>query len=57
MSEGGHSSDGTDRPDAEDDPFACGGCGCYLGELKRIRGEGFCDACLADMGFAVEGYR
>jgi len=52
-----NSSDDTDRPDAEDDPFACGGCGCYLGELKRIRGEGFCDACLADMGFAVEGYR
>ena len=51
------SANGTERLDPEADPFACNGCGCYLGELKRIKGEDFCDACLADMGFAVEGYR
>jgi len=50
-------ADEADRSDPEDDPFACGGCGCYLGERKRIKEEGFCDACLADMGFAVDGYR
>lgn len=47
----------TEQPDVEDDPFACTGCGCYISEHKRIRGEGYCDACLADMGFAVEGYQ
>lgn len=50
-------ADGTERPDPEDDPFACNGCGCYLHELKRIEGDEFCDCCLSDMGFAVEGWQ
>ena len=52
----GDSATSKERPDPEDDPFACSICGCYIGELKRIKGEP-CDACLADMGFDVEGYR
>lgn len=43
--------------DPEDDPFACSLCGQPLGELKRVEGEDYCDACLNEMGFAVEGYQ
>lgn len=46
-----------DQPGPEDDPFACSRCGQPLGELKRVEGEEYCDACLSEMGFAVEGYR
>jgi len=52
-----NSSGGTERPDPEDDPFVCSFCGQPLGSVKRVRGCDYCDACLADMGFAVEGYR
>jgi len=38
------------RPDPEDDPFACSLCGCYLGEVKRISGEEYCDSCQRDIG-------
>lgn len=52
--------DGTDRdmkrPDPEDDPFACSRCGQPLGTIKRVEGEDYCDPCLSEMGFAVEGY-
>lgn len=33
-----------DRPDPEDDPFACDICGHYLSELKRLRGD-LCYSC------------
>ena len=46
-----------DGQDAADNPFACSGCGCAISEHNRIRGPGYCDACLRDMGFAVEGDR
>jgi len=51
------SGGGTERPDPEDDPFSCSRCGQPLGTVKRVEGEEFCDACLSEMGFAVEGYR
>ena len=41
--------------DPADDPFACSGCGCAIGEYTRIRGPGYCQACLDEMGFATEG--
>lgn len=34
-----------DRPDPEDDPFACSICGCYLSELQRVRGDDHCESC------------
>lgn len=42
--------------DPEVDPFACSGCGVGLSEHRRIKGPDYCDACLSEMGFAVEGY-
>ena len=49
--------EGTDRPDPEDDPFACSRCGQPLGTVQRIKREDYCDACLSQMGFDVEGFR
>lgn len=39
-----------EQRDPEDDPFACSLCGCYLGELKRVKGDDYCDACARDIG-------
>lgn len=36
--------------DPEDDPFACGICGCSLPESKRILGEEYCDGCQRTYG-------
>jgi hypothetical protein len=36
--------------DPENDPFACSICGQPLGELKRVEGEEYCDACLREYG-------
>lgn len=35
-----------DRPDPEDDPFACSICGCYIGQFS---GD-YCDGCARDIG-------
>lgn len=37
-------------PDPEDDPFACSLCGCAIGEIKRIKGEEYCDTCAREIG-------
>lgn len=42
VTDGGH--DPEDRPDPEDDPFACSKCGGYLGELERMNGS-YCESC------------
>lgn len=34
-----------DRPDPEDDPFACSICGQPLATVTRIEGEEYCTAC------------
>lgn len=48
-------SDGhADRPDPEDDPFACSRCGCFLGSLDRARGEDYCPDCRSENAAAVE---
>lgn len=39
-----------DRPNPEEDPFACSLCGCALGTAKRISGEEYCDACQREHG-------
>lgn len=43
------SEQGTDR-DPEDDPFACSICGEPLGEVKRVEGDDYCDACQREYG-------
>jgi len=44
--DGGSNSES--QPDPDDDPFACSLCGCYLGELTRVQGNDYCDACQHD---------
>lgn len=55
--DGSESSGRASLRDPEDDPFACSICGEPLGTVKRVEGEDYCDPCLSEMGFAVEGYR
>jgi hypothetical protein len=43
-------SDADDRPDPEDDPFACSLCGTYLPGLDRVRGEDYCGSCRSEFG-------
>lgn len=42
----GPRTDGLDRPDPEDDPFACSLCGCHIGQFS---GD-YCDGCARDIG-------
>ena len=39
-----------ERPDPEDDPFACSLCGEYLCSAKRVSGEEYCDSCQRELG-------
>lgn len=39
-----------DRPDPEDDPFACSLCGVYLGTVDRIEGHDYCEGCRRQYG-------
>ena len=41
---------GTDRPDPEDDPFACSICGHPLHETERIEGHDYCRFCRREYG-------
>lgn len=39
-----------ERPDPEDDPFACSICGGPLGELDRVEGRDYCGSCRREYG-------
>lgn len=39
-----------ERPDPDDNPWACSICGQPIGLSKRIEGEDYCDVCLSDYG-------
>ena len=46
MTDNDTSTDGTERPDSEEDPFVCSICGCYIGQFS---GD-YCDGCAREIG-------
>ena len=40
---------GIDRVTPERNPFGCSRCGCYLGSMKRMAGDDYCDGCISEV--------